>query len=460
MIIKFSVDGIKNMDLLYTWTNAEVAEGVSVIKNEYNGSAYCKKVIDDITDRFPEMIVEYKGMVERIANEKFLLSMNGREYELSFGIKTYNCEMASIECVISQSDLDEYNNDLEEIKIALKDRLLNDWKVCTWLFDDQSERLCNEAFQLAYHVENNLRAFASKVLIHFLGINWLNSFGLDKYADSVNELKGVFVQRVPEFDDINTDFLSMTLETLVEILFKGVIYEDRVVLNRQDYLEVQKMGNKERVKASSVAEFIEKKRVVSKEIWKEYFLNYIDNPNEFQKKVHDFISGRNHVAHCKILSRSSYRKIEKDFFDFDGLIKKADEKFELEEVSQEIRASWDAEDDMRQEQEEYERSYYRDRLSSETGMSILSVGEIIDWFNEVLHNLYDDIYQNYNLDICYELSEYTCISDGYELFSISCPAVDDGSAKITIGVDYDTDDGLGEDSTCSIICKNGNNIFP
>ena len=80
-----------------------------------------------------------------------------------------------------------------------------------------------------------LRAFASKVLIHFLGVSWLRRAGLEKQAESVKNLKDKFTKRVPEFENINTDFLSMTLETLVGIMFEGVVYKDEVVLTRQEY---------------------------------------------------------------------------------------------------------------------------------------------------------------------------------------------------------------------------------
>lgn len=45
--------------------------------------------------------------------------------------------------------------------------------MCTWLVDMQSAQLCKEAYEKAFIIENNLRAFASKVLIHFLGADWL-----------------------------------------------------------------------------------------------------------------------------------------------------------------------------------------------------------------------------------------------------------------------------------------------
>ena len=128
------------------------------------------------------------------------------------------------------------------MKIALKDRLLSDWDVCTWLTDDQSVSLCKTAYEKASAIENNLRAFASKVLIHFLGNNWIKRAGLDHIDDSVMALKTSFSQRVPEFDNINTDFLSMTLETLAKVIFEGKIYEENIILSRQDYKTIQEIA--------------------------------------------------------------------------------------------------------------------------------------------------------------------------------------------------------------------------
>lgn len=78
---------------------------------------------------------------------------------------------------------------LESLKIALKDRLLRDWQQYTWLTDEQTAALCKSAYEKAFTIENNLRAFASKVLIHFLGVNWIKRAGLEKEAESVEALK-------------------------------------------------------------------------------------------------------------------------------------------------------------------------------------------------------------------------------------------------------------------------------
>lgn len=171
MVIKFSADGINNLDLIYTWTKTEelVFEGQ---KEHYHGTEYCKSVIADVVNIMPDIReYSYQGQCERIANETFSLKADDVTYAVSFAVNTYDGKGARIECSIVTDDSDEYDKNLEKLKIILKDRLIQDWRVCTWLIDEQSESLCREAYQKAYHVENNLRAFASKVLIHFLGLS-------------------------------------------------------------------------------------------------------------------------------------------------------------------------------------------------------------------------------------------------------------------------------------------------
>lgn len=464
MKIKFSMDGINNLDLLYTWTKLEVM-GIECQEEHYHGTDYCKAVIDNVVKGMPDITEDsYLEQRERIANETFELKSGDIIYSISFAINTYDGKSARIECSIVTDDSGEYDKNLEMLKILLKDRLLQDWRVCTWLIDEQSESLCREAYQKAYHVENNLRAFASKVLIHFLGVNWIDSYGFEKIAESVKNLKRKFTQRVPEFDNINADFLSMTIETLVKIMFKGVIYEENnIVLERNKHIEIQRRAARKN-SAESILDFLKSNLTVRKRIWEDLFVPYIDSSDGFQKIVHSFIEDRNHVAHSKVLSWRAYQIIIDEFQELDNVIAKADEKYEKEEASDEVLATWDAEDDMRREQEELkadEEAYYRDRLASETGMDILDDDGILDWFDEVVHGLYDSIYQHYHLDSGFEISDFLVPSEDGLAFSVQCLAVADGTAIVEVVTDYNVDSDLGETSTCNVTCKNseGEELF-
>lgn len=455
MHISFSMDGIRNMDQLYTYTLENHPGFTDEPIEHYHGDDYCKKVMADV---FRNLVStdytepKYLGAHDRVANETFLLSStSGIEYNISFAINTYDGQAARLEVIITAPEIAHYDNQLEKLKIGLKNRLLVDWHQCTWLADEQAAALCKTAYEKTFEIENSLRAFASKVLIHFLGIDWIKKAGLEKEAESVNTLKEKFIHRVADFDNINTDFLSMTLETLVGVIFEGIIYKDDVILSRQDYATIQRIGEKQKTTGKSVAEYVQKRRTIDKHIWDDLFVPYIDDPSSFKTAVHNFIEDRNHVAHSKILSWSSYNVILQDFEKMELLILSAEAKFEHDETADEVIQTWQTE----WENKEYETEYFRGRLADETGMDILDEEDIINWFDEVLHGLFDLVYQQYHLDVCYEISDFTTPEERDIVFSILCPAVEDGSAKIEIVAEYMVDDDLGEDSICYVTAKSG-----
>ena len=451
MTIKFSMDRIRNMNLIYTWTPIHSDEFDCDGEEEcYHGVDYCKQAVTDTINALNWGTQEYLGSQERIANEVFkVTSPEGIDYQIEFAINTYERKAARLECTITAPETESFDQRFEELKIALKNRLILDWEVCTWLVDMQSAQLCKEAYEKAFIIENNLRAFASKLLIHFLGIDWLNSTGLEKEAESVKCLKEKFIQRVPEFDNINADFLSMTLETLVGVMFEGKIYNDNVVLNKSQYAKVWEIAKKNGT-GNSIAEFIKSKRTVEKRIWDDLFVPYIDEQEKFKKAVHNFIEDRNHVAHSKVLSWNSYQIILSDFDKMDGFIRQADSKFDREETSDEVLDTWNT----LQEEERNEREYYRERIASETGIDVLDEDDIRNWFDNVLHDLFSDVYQQYHLDVCYEISDFQTPDNGI-CFKVTSPVMEDSSLRVDVFSEYVIDDELGEDSTCTIECKDG-----
>lgn len=449
MKIIFSMDGIKNMDQLYTWTTEYDEDiGCEGKVKHYHGVDYCKSIVDQLVGWKEK---NYSGSYERIANETFvLISPDDCEYTISFEINTYEEKMSRLEVTIIALDTDTYDQLLESLKIELKTKLLPDWRVCTWLVDEQAAKLCKEAYERAFSIENNLRAFASKVLIHYLGDCWLQRPGLEKQCESVRELAKKFTQRVPNFDDINTDFLSMTLETLVGIMFEGVVYKENVILNRNDYEQVIQLCDIAKSPAN-IAGFLKERRAVEKNIWGDIFAQFISNPDAFKAAVHAFIEDRNHVAHSKILSWTAYQVMQKDFQNMNEILLKANTEFDQKEASEELLHTWDA---IEQEEpdEDYEKTYYRDRLAGETGIDILDRGEIEDLFDEVLHNLYSDVYQRYHLDVGFEISDFESPSTGEKTFTVSCPV--DEKLVISVTTEYSIDDDLGGDSTCYITATN------
>ena len=77
MRISFSMDGIRNMDQLYTYLENH-PEFEEVRSEHYHGDDYCKNVIADVLKCLASsdwLDQKYLGSRERIANETFILSL-------------------------------------------------------------------------------------------------------------------------------------------------------------------------------------------------------------------------------------------------------------------------------------------------------------------------------------------------------------------------------------------------
>lgn len=92
-----------------------------------------------------------------------------------------------------------------------------------------------------FKLENRIRSFVSRVLTLHLGVDWLSSCGLEKYYNSAIQLSETFKQKVLELDDINAELISLTLESVFEIVFKCKVYENDIVLSRAEYVQLEKI---------------------------------------------------------------------------------------------------------------------------------------------------------------------------------------------------------------------------
>ena len=122
----------------------------------------------------------------------------------------------------------------------------------------------------------------------------------------------------------------------------------------------------------------------------------------------------------------------------DNFIRFEDSKFDNEETSDEVLDTWN---DI-EEKEHDEREYFRERLASETGIDILDEKNIRSWFDEVLQDLFSDVYQRYHLDVCYEISDFQTPDDGI-CFTVTSPVMEDGSLRVDVVAEYSIDDELG-----------------
>ncbi len=428
--------------------------------SQYVGKMYCTEHIESVKSKIPSIKkCEYKGALERIANEVFELETEDITYTVSCTIDTYPSKKTRMLVKIS-SEIQNcentaaptacYDHILEKLKLEVKNVFREDWKSCVWIKDEQSEFLCSNLYPYIFRAENKLRAFANKLLIWELGPDWLDSPGLEKYAESHKKLSEDFRSREPAFTDVDDVFISTTLETLFEIIQKGIVYESPFQLSQNqfnDFIKLISQGNKE-----NISKWVLNRRCAKKNLWNDIFEPYFTTPNS-QQIITDFIKNRNHIAHNKPITFSAYKTMAKSFTDLDDMVRVANAKFEESVPSEELYLTIDLENEQAQEEEdrkEYERNYLRDRIEGETGVEILWRDDIFDLFVEKADLIYQTFHDLFYWDSRFTVTSMFALEDNetwQPLFSVQCNANKEYylevQAEIIIDDEMDGDSSLG-----------------
>lgn len=359
MIIEILFSGIKNITKLYKSKEVEYSdfEEMPVTETEYLGKEYCEKVLADVVGEFEEeRSIDYIGCLQRIASEEFDFCLSESKYRASFTIDTYGDSKARLKVKLEQIEpREEYDMLLEQFKIAIKNRLISDWDRCIWMTDEQSEALCTTLYPMVFEAENEMRVLVNKVLICHIGVDWIKKIGMEKYDSSYENLVKDFRRISPQYEGVDDTFFSMTLETMIEIIKKGKIYDENIAISSADWNALNEKKNKS---ADAVLGYIQKKRKVKVDIWKDIFEQYF---NFESSVITDFIKNRNHIAHNKLLNWISMQKIKQNVELLKSYIKIADQKFEESDLSEEqymtINAQQEAEREAEKERD-WEENYW------------------------------------------------------------------------------------------------------
>ena len=468
MKIEFLFSEIKDIKTLY---QIELIEspvgGDKCLSYAYIGKEYLENKLKTTEGNLPglnEFI--YQQCFGRIANEVFVIVVNDIYYELIFTIDTYEYKKARMKVSIERPekldvatfgnqalpDGEVYDMFLEQLKIAIKNAFKKDWAVCSWITDEQSEQLCSHLYPGIFKVENKIRAFANKILVHHLGKDWIKQYGMEKYEESHKALSADFKRKVPCFADIDDTFISMTMETMMEVILKANIYEDEIVLNQSD---MAKLHQKIAIGAANpLLELIRSRRKVKIDIWKDIFKQYFEDEESAKNNITNFIKNRNHVAHNKLLNWSGYQMMKQNIEQLDSIIEKANQSFEESIPSEEQYMTWDIEAEEEESEatrREWERDYLRLRISGETGVEIREEEGIYELFSETLGELYNEFSDIYYFDPLFDMSKKLDIvmTEGEQvLFSIRSNAVK--TAVVEVVVDMTFDDEMDGDSSLDI----------
>ena len=361
---------------------------------------YCKDIMARIEAlSAPDCKVKYIGCTDRIGNFEFKVSYNDIEYTVIFQMDTYEWNRQfTIKIGYSQirigipvpqmrDRIEGYDHFLEKLKISIKNSLIRDWYKCVWIKDNQSLELSREVYSDIYMAENELRAFVSRIMIEHFGIDWHDRPEFYKLKASIEENAVIIKRNVPNFNNIDVNLYTVTLEKLMDTVMSDV-YSDAM----QDSPEMQKLI-KERIfattqldKMKSALDFLKNRYVKKYNIWENFFLPLIADPVKWEELLTSFIANRNHVAHNKLLDYMSKETMLSDTREFRRFIREAVIKFDEENCSEEVEETLQAIADQR----EYEQEARMEIVESESGVKIRNKTKILKLFQDTIDEIYTD----------------------------------------------------------------------
>ena len=421
---------------------------------------YCQGIMARIETLFgSDCKVKYIGCTDRIGNFEFKVSYKDVEYTVIFQMDTYewnrqftiNIGYSQIRIGIPVPQMREkivgYDHFLERLKISIKNALIRDWYKCVWIKDNQSLELSREVYSDIYMAENELRAFISRIMIEHFGIDWHDRPEFYKLKASIEENAVIIKRNVPNFNNIDVNLYTVTLEKLMDTV-KADIYSEAM---QQDGSEMQKLI-KERIfattqldKMKSALDFLKNRYVKKYNIWERFFKPLIVDPVRWEELLTSFIANRNHVAHNKLLDYMSKETMLSDTREFRRFIREAVIKFDEENCSEEVEETLQAIADQR----EYEQEARMEIIESESGVKIRDKKEIIKLFQDTIDEIYTDAVNKVYFDEGIEVLGECKLQDSVDeqlLFSITGRS----SKKLEIYGITDIDDSEGTASAMQI----------
>lgn len=443
MNIEFMFNNIRDINLIYSKEEKYNENwGVNITEVHYLGTDYFRSIVMQLKSHFTEIKgFNYNGQTVRIAHEEYDIKTMEEKYSISFTIDTFknNTQAQLMINLFSSLDIGKYDIFLEKIKIFIKEILLKDWEMCTWIIDEQSEYLGMELYPLIFKTENKMRAFINKVLTYKFGVKWMELSGLENIIKNHESTNVNFKRIVPDFNNINDFLICLTVESLKKLMFESKIYETSFNFSDTDSLKLHKIladNNHD-----SVFQKLIELRKVKVDIWRDIFEKYFDS--SIKKNITDFIKNRNHVAHNKLLTNDSFKKMKQNILAVEVMFNKADRLFLDEEPSDELIETWDSE----QKEILNEIEYIHDRISNETGIEILLSEEIFELFKEKIQELYTEIDDSEYFSYAVVVSKLNNIEDepiNQILFSIESNV--DKNFNFHVCVLFEITEGMGEDS--------------
>lgn len=345
----------------------------------------------------------------------------------------------------------EFDKELHDLKIAIKNAFIRDWKQCIWLQDQQSDQFAQELYLEIHLTENKLREFINIVMIRNFGPDWWPKYTSFKIKSKYQSRAGSYKRIAIGFNNVNDHLFSIDTDDLLEIMcMKTYKFSPPSTINVSNLLEdIVEVGDLSKVASehTKLVTKLKEYRKVETDLWFNLFGKYFND--NFKSEWDDFSKNRNHIAHNKLIDYSAYKTILNSIEKIKNAIKNAESTYKWHNQPYELNEEEFY--NFLEIEEQFTQNYLRseiERIESETGVNIRNEEEIFGFMEERIYfelvNIKEKFYFRNDLEIeIYDLSK-----DGNgTLFRVINKVTDE-----EIRVDYQLmiDDGRGATSTLDL----------
>lgn len=352
------------------------------------------------------------------------------------------------------------DQELHNLKIMIKDLIVEDWEQCVWLTDHQSEEFAEDLYKNVHSVENSLRRLINTILSHHLGGDWwmlMPTHLTSKYSKRISGYQA----KAPSFKNVHANLLSIDTDDLTSILeFKTYKMKNQSMFSESDpfspeslvqshelrqfkYMMSDIINNHKSIEShqKSLTKLLEEQMEIDKDFWDMYFSPWFScTLREFSGKWSNFSKDRNHVAHNKLIDDKLYQKFKKSMEDLLEILSGAEENFEkyLKDASTQFLEYI--------KESEIEEAYQAQRrenqfIAEQAGIEILDTDEIISLFQEYIartfESINDEIYYRTDIEVTYDEPLFT---EHEKIFEIK-GSILKRSIHVDIITDIDETDG-------------------
>ena len=290
-------------------------------------------------------------------------------------------------------------DDLERLKVIVKNFIKAKHKNIFWLYDAESEFLATDLYPRIFKVENLARKFITMVMNRKFGIHWWKLVPLkiqEKHKSRLVGYKGI----IDNFKDVDERLMSIDTGDLHDIL------TNKVMKWKSSEENIKKLS-KLNLNLESLNKIIQSQQVVYSDWWKTIFSPLL--PESFLEEFKKFESNRNHIAHNKLIDKSAYKKILHSIDVVQEALLCGIQKMSSEFKSEEERKEEAFEYELLQEELISERIL--ELKESESGVITRNSNQILALFNDELSRLYDSIEESFRFSEYLNFSDYTEIEN-------------------------------------------------